>query len=161
MKIYSLIRIVVVFFFWFLFLRVKPEELRDIIEKAREMEQNFGHLFDAAIVNTDQDKAYQELLRLINKLDTEPQWVPSSWLRWDHSSQTHPGKPDITMLCMGFVEFGGLCDWTIDCLLFWHSVCRHLTTTWTRMWLFQLCWLTRNQINSPHSEQCKKFTSTW
>ncbi|KAL0969740.1 hypothetical protein UPYG_G00231650 [Umbra pygmaea] len=59
----------------------KPEELRDIIEKAREMEQNFGHLFDAAIVNTDQDKTYQELLRLINKLDTEPQWVPSSWLR--------------------------------------------------------------------------------
>lgn len=45
------------------------------------MEQNYGHLFDAAIVNTDQDKAYQELLRLINKLDTEPQWVPSSWLR--------------------------------------------------------------------------------
>ncbi|XP_028853583.1 protein PALS1 [Denticeps clupeoides] len=59
----------------------KPEELRDIIEKAREMEQNFGHLFDAAIVNTDQEKAFQELLRLINKLDTEPQWVPSSWLR--------------------------------------------------------------------------------
>uniref|UniRef100_W5N9X9 Protein PALS1 n=1 Tax=Lepisosteus oculatus TaxID=7918 RepID=W5N9X9_LEPOC len=59
----------------------KPEELRDIIEKAREMEQNYGHLFDAAIVNMDQDKAYQELLRLINKLDTEPQWVPSSWLR--------------------------------------------------------------------------------
>ncbi|XP_018588951.1 protein PALS1 [Scleropages formosus] len=59
----------------------KPEELRDIIEKAREMEQNYGHLFDAAIVNADLDKAYQELLRLINKLDTEPQWVPSSWLR--------------------------------------------------------------------------------
>lgn len=69
-----------------LFYFIKPEELRDIIEKAREMEQNFGHLFDAAIVNTDQDKAYQELLRLINKLDTEPQWVPSSWLRWVESS---------------------------------------------------------------------------
>lgn len=59
----------------------QPDELRDIIEKARETEQNYGHLFDAAIVNTDQEKAYQELLRLINKLDTEPQWVPSSWLR--------------------------------------------------------------------------------
>nr|XP_057946859.1 protein PALS1-like [Doryrhamphus excisus] len=59
----------------------KPEELRDIIEKAREMEQSWGHLFDAIIVNTDQDKAYAELQRLINKLDTEPQWVPSSWLR--------------------------------------------------------------------------------
>ncbi|TKS86150.1 MAGUK p55 subfamily member 5-A [Collichthys lucidus] len=59
----------------------KPEELRDIIEKAREMEQSCGHLFDFVIVNTDQDKAYNELLRLINKLDTEPQWVPGSWLR--------------------------------------------------------------------------------
>ncbi|XP_026160855.1 protein PALS1 [Mastacembelus armatus] len=59
----------------------KPEELRDIIEKAREMEQSCGHLFDAIIVNTDHDKAYSELLRLINKLDTEPQWVPCSWLR--------------------------------------------------------------------------------
>ncbi|KAM9294095.1 protein PALS1 [Gastrophryne carolinensis] len=59
----------------------KPEELREIIEKAREMEQNNGHYFDTAIVNTDLDKAYQELFRIINKLDTEPQWVPSSWLR--------------------------------------------------------------------------------
>ncbi|XP_007886276.1 protein PALS1 [Callorhinchus milii] len=59
----------------------KPEDLRDIIEKAREMEQNYGHYFDSAIVNTDLEKAYQELIRLINKLDTEPQWVPSTWLR--------------------------------------------------------------------------------
>uniref|UniRef100_A0A3B4FJT6 Membrane palmitoylated protein 5 n=1 Tax=Pundamilia nyererei TaxID=303518 RepID=A0A3B4FJT6_9CICH len=50
-------------------------------KKAREMEQGSGHLFDSIIVNTDQDKAFTELLRLINKLDTEPQWVPCSWLR--------------------------------------------------------------------------------
>ena len=61
---------------------LQPEELREIIEKTREMEQNNGHYFDTAIVNSDLDKAYQELLRLINKLDTEPQWVPSTWLRW-------------------------------------------------------------------------------
>ncbi|XP_036406430.1 MAGUK p55 subfamily member 5-A-like [Megalops cyprinoides] len=59
----------------------KLDELREIIEKAREMEQNCGHLFDAVIINTDQEKAFQELLHLINKLDTEPQWVPASWLR--------------------------------------------------------------------------------
>uniref|UniRef100_A0A3P9KL01 Protein PALS1 n=1 Tax=Oryzias latipes TaxID=8090 RepID=A0A3P9KL01_ORYLA len=59
----------------------KPEELRDVIEKAREMEQSCGHLFDAIIVNTDLDKSFHELLRLIDKLDTEPQWVPCSWLR--------------------------------------------------------------------------------
>ncbi|KAJ3613802.1 hypothetical protein NHX12_020048 [Muraenolepis orangiensis] len=59
----------------------KPEELRVVIEKAREMERSCGHLFDAVIVNADRDEAYGELLRLIDKLDTEPQWVPCSWLR--------------------------------------------------------------------------------
>ncbi|KAM3861232.1 MAGUK p55 subfamily member 5b [Diretmus argenteus] len=58
----------------------KPEELKEVIEKARDMEQNFGHLFDAAIVNMDPDTAFHELRRLIEKLDTEPQWVPTSWL---------------------------------------------------------------------------------
>ncbi|KAJ8009294.1 hypothetical protein DPEC_G00087400 [Dallia pectoralis] len=59
---------------------LKLEELKDVIEKAREMEQSYGHLFDAAIVNSEPETAFHELLRLIDKLDTEPQWVPSSWL---------------------------------------------------------------------------------
>ncbi|XP_072218509.1 MAGUK p55 subfamily member 5b [Leuresthes tenuis] len=58
----------------------KPEELKEVIEKAREMEHNFGHFFDATIVNMDPDQAFHELRRLIDKLDTEPQWVPTSWL---------------------------------------------------------------------------------
>ncbi|XP_074471181.1 MAGUK p55 subfamily member 5b isoform X2 [Sebastes fasciatus] len=58
----------------------KPEELKEVIEKAREMELNFGHFFDATIVNMDPEQAFHELRRLIDKLDTEPQWVPTSWL---------------------------------------------------------------------------------
>ncbi|XP_053301017.1 MAGUK p55 subfamily member 5b isoform X1 [Pleuronectes platessa] len=58
----------------------KPEDLKDVIEKAREMEHNFGHFFDATLVNMDPDLAFHELRRLIDKLDTEPQWVPTSWL---------------------------------------------------------------------------------
>ncbi|XP_028997504.1 MAGUK p55 subfamily member 5b isoform X2 [Betta splendens] len=58
----------------------KPEELKEVIEKAREMEHSFGHFFDATIVNMDPDQAFHELRRLIEKLDTEPQWVPTSWL---------------------------------------------------------------------------------
>ncbi|KAM9354445.1 MAGUK p55 subfamily member 5b [Pholidichthys leucotaenia] len=58
----------------------KPEMLKEVIEKAREMEHNFGHFFDATIVNADPDQAFHELRRLIDKLDTEPQWVPTSWL---------------------------------------------------------------------------------
>nr|XP_046229081.1 MAGUK p55 subfamily member 5b isoform X2 [Scatophagus argus] len=58
----------------------KPEELKKVIEKAREMEHNHGHFFDATIVNMDPEQAFHELRRLIDKLDTEPQWVPTSWL---------------------------------------------------------------------------------
>lgn len=58
----------------------KPEELKKVAEKAREMEHSYGHFFDATIVNVDPDQAFYELRRLIDKLDTEPQWVPTSWL---------------------------------------------------------------------------------
>ncbi|XP_049613088.1 protein PALS1 [Syngnathus scovelli] len=58
----------------------KPEDLKEVIEKAREMEQDFGHVFDATIVNAEPNEAFFELRRLIEKLDTEPQWVPTSWL---------------------------------------------------------------------------------
>ncbi|XP_077367653.1 MAGUK p55 subfamily member 5b [Festucalex cinctus] len=58
----------------------KPEDLKEVIEKAREMEQDFGHVFDATVVNAEPNEAFLELRRLIDKLDTEPQWVPTSWL---------------------------------------------------------------------------------
>ncbi|XP_051500244.1 protein PALS1-like isoform X3 [Myxocyprinus asiaticus] len=56
-----------------------PGDGTQISEKAREMEHIYGHLFDIVITNSDQDKSVFELLRLIDKLDTEPQWVPSAW----------------------------------------------------------------------------------
>ncbi|XP_076321879.1 MAGUK p55 family member stardust isoform X2 [Tachypleus tridentatus] len=62
---------------------VKEEELIDIIEKAREMEENYGHYFDMIIINSDIDKAYNELVKEINILEREPQWVPSFWLKND------------------------------------------------------------------------------
>ncbi|CAL1280502.1 unnamed protein product [Larinioides sclopetarius] len=58
----------------------KDEELKDIIEKAREMEDNYGHYFDMVIINSDIDKAFNELLKEINTLEREPQWVPKMWL---------------------------------------------------------------------------------
>lgn len=58
----------------------QDEELQAIIDKAREMENNYGHLFDFDIVNQDLDHAYDELLEEINRLEVEPQWVPTSWI---------------------------------------------------------------------------------
>ncbi|XP_019624648.1 PREDICTED: MAGUK p55 subfamily member 5-like isoform X6 [Branchiostoma belcheri] len=58
----------------------KDEELRETIEKAREIELNFGHYFDYVIVNGDLDRAYNELLREIGRLETEAMWVPAAWV---------------------------------------------------------------------------------
>lgn len=58
----------------------QPEDVRETLEKVREMEHSYGHLFDAVITNTEQEKSISELLRLIDKLDIVPQWVPSAWV---------------------------------------------------------------------------------
>lgn len=60
--------------------QMKEDELRKIIENARVIESKYAHYFDEIIRNTDLSRSYAELLRLINKLDTEPQWVPAAWL---------------------------------------------------------------------------------
>nr|XP_026689598.1 MAGUK p55 subfamily member 5-like isoform X1 [Ciona intestinalis] len=60
--------------------QIKEDELRRIIENARDIERRYAHYFDETIRNTDLNRSYAELLRLINKLDSEPQWVPASWL---------------------------------------------------------------------------------
>ncbi|CAH0560800.1 unnamed protein product [Brassicogethes aeneus] len=59
----------------------KEEELKDIIEKARDMEDKYGHFFDMVIVNSDTERAYHQLLSEINSLEREPQWVPAAWIK--------------------------------------------------------------------------------
>ncbi|XP_056619774.1 MAGUK p55 subfamily member 5b [Triplophysa dalaica] len=58
----------------------KAEDTRELQEKACEMENSYGHLFDAIISNSDLNRSVFELLILVNKLDTDPQWVPYSWV---------------------------------------------------------------------------------
>jgi MAGUK p55 subfamily protein 5 len=45
------------------------------------MEENFGHYFDAIIINYDMDRTFEELLQRINLLEIEPQWVPAQWMQ--------------------------------------------------------------------------------
>uniref|UniRef100_A0A6B0VGU3 Putative calcium/calmodulin-dependent serine protein kinase/membrane-associated guanylate kinase n=3 Tax=Ixodes ricinus TaxID=34613 RepID=A0A6B0VGU3_IXORI len=59
---------------------VREDELRETIERARQMEDSYGHYFDMVIVNSDLDRAYSELLKEVAILEREPQWVPSAWL---------------------------------------------------------------------------------
>jgi len=66
--------------------QVDDEELEEIIKRAREMEERYGHYFDMIIIYSDPDRAYHGLLDEINLLEREPQWVPSAWLRKDQAN---------------------------------------------------------------------------
>lgn len=63
--------------------QVRDDELKQIIEKAREIEEVYGHYFDIVIINSDLTRAYEQLIHEINTLEREPQWVPAAWLRQD------------------------------------------------------------------------------
>jgi MAGUK p55 subfamily protein 5 len=58
----------------------KDNDLLDIINKGKEIEDSFGHYFDKIIRVTDMDKTYKELFDLINRVQNEENWVPVQWL---------------------------------------------------------------------------------
>lgn len=62
------------------FLDFQDVELREMVDKAREMEETYGHYFDKTIVNTDLERTFDELRSAIDKLDSEAQWVPAFWV---------------------------------------------------------------------------------
>lgn len=59
---------------------LKDTELRAVIEEARVLDLQYGHLFDDVIINSNLDQCFQQLSMLCEKLRTEPQWVPVEWL---------------------------------------------------------------------------------
>ncbi|XP_077993004.1 protein PALS1-like isoform X2 [Glandiceps talaboti] len=59
---------------------LKDEELRDMIEKGREMEDTHGHYFDYVLINSDLGRAFSELYAEITRIQMEPTWVPVIWL---------------------------------------------------------------------------------
>ena len=61
--------------------QVSMGDLQAIIDEAREIEQRYGHYFDMVLSIVDVDRAYQELLREINALEREPQWIPCAWIK--------------------------------------------------------------------------------
>lgn len=75
---------------WMAFQFKQDEDLKEIIEKAREMEDVYGHFFDMVIVNGEEERTYSQLVSEVNRLEREPQWVPVVWL--DRNSNDHKWK---------------------------------------------------------------------
>jgi len=60
---------------------ISTADLQAIIDEARDIESRYGHYFDMILTVTDIDRAYTDLMREINALEREPQWIPLAWLK--------------------------------------------------------------------------------
>ncbi|CAH1169752.1 unnamed protein product [Phaedon cochleariae] len=57
------------------------EEFNDIMKSASRIEFLYDHFFDESIVNADLALAFNQLLNAANRLESEPLWVPASWVQ--------------------------------------------------------------------------------
>lgn len=50
-------------------------------KSAKRIDVLYGHFFDDEIVNGDLAAALEQLVKIVNKAETEPTWVPVSWVQ--------------------------------------------------------------------------------
>ncbi|KAL0118387.1 hypothetical protein PUN28_009206 [Cardiocondyla obscurior] len=57
------------------------EEFTEILHSAERIEFLYSHLFDEVIVNADLSMAFEQLVNAIHRVESEPLWVPASWVQ--------------------------------------------------------------------------------
>ncbi|GCC28494.1 MAGUK p55 subfamily member 2b isoform X1 [Chiloscyllium punctatum] len=55
-------------------------DLKKTVDESSRIQRAYSHYFDHTIMNDNLDKAFQKLQAAMEKLCTEPQWVPVSWV---------------------------------------------------------------------------------
>ncbi|KAL3855882.1 hypothetical protein ACJMK2_015079 [Sinanodonta woodiana] len=55
-------------------------DFEEMIATGCRIEEKYGHLFDAVIVNSDLIVASKEFVKVIERLEKQPQWVPITWV---------------------------------------------------------------------------------
>ncbi|KAM3928531.1 protein PALS2 isoform 1-T2 [Leptodactylus fuscus] len=55
-------------------------DLKKTVDESARIMRAYNHYFDLTIVNDNLDKAFEKLQAAVEKLRTEPQWVPITWV---------------------------------------------------------------------------------
>ncbi|XP_027728838.1 MAGUK p55 subfamily member 2 isoform X2 [Vombatus ursinus] len=55
-------------------------DLKRTVEESSRIQRGYGHYFDLTLVNDNLERTFRELQTAMEKLRTEPQWVPVSWV---------------------------------------------------------------------------------
>ena len=59
----------------------QEEDLQEMKHSAERMDECYGHWVDYVLVKEDPVSALAELQVVLERVHTEPQWVPVSWVR--------------------------------------------------------------------------------
>ncbi|XP_047468769.1 MAGUK p55 subfamily member 7-like isoform X2 [Penaeus chinensis] len=57
------------------------DEFKDMLKADARIEFHYSHWFDEVIVNDDLSSAFELLVAAVNRVETEPLWVPASWVQ--------------------------------------------------------------------------------
>lgn len=60
----------------------KDVDLKKRVDESARIKRTYGHYFDLTIVNDNLDAAFETLQAALDKLYSEPQWVPVGWVYW-------------------------------------------------------------------------------
>lgn len=58
----------------------QDSELKRTVDESERIKRAYGHYFDLCIVNDGLEAAFRSLRSALEKLATEQQWVPVSWV---------------------------------------------------------------------------------
>ncbi|XP_061563965.1 MAGUK p55 subfamily member 3-like [Cololabis saira] len=60
---------------------ITEEDLQEMIQSAERLSERYGHWVDYVLLKEDPASALAELQVVLERVQTEPQWVPVSWVR--------------------------------------------------------------------------------
>lgn len=63
-----------------LLLHLKESHIPDILRQAESLERTYSRYFDHTILFSDLDAAIKEVIHVADRLASEDQWVPTTWL---------------------------------------------------------------------------------
>lgn len=58
----------------------QDSELKRTVDESERIKRAYGHYFDLCIINDGLEAAFRSLRLALEKLSTEHQWVPVSWV---------------------------------------------------------------------------------
>lgn len=62
------------------YFNLQDDDFKRTIDESTRMERNYDKYFDVTIINNDLNDTYDAIMEAIDRLATEPQWVPVTWV---------------------------------------------------------------------------------